>query len=217
MHPNDYPRNLPDKHIEDEMQQFEAAWILGELEPGSRVLDLGYGSGIIARALVAAGHRVTVVDGAPFEVEGATCVVSMFENFEPDTKYDAVIASFILEHVDDPVALLKRARQWTEKLIVVCGNAASIHRRLAVKMGLQPSLFTLSARDIAVGHHRVYDIVELMSELGDAGWTVRKTKGLFMKPLPNSMMTGYSVALLRAMNEIELPVEFMANVGMVCE
>ena len=48
----------------------------------------------------------------------------MFEDYTPPERFDCVIASFILEHVADPVALLKRIHGWTYRLIVVVGNAA---------------------------------------------------------------------------------------------
>jgi hypothetical protein len=219
--PKDYPRNLPDQHLEDLVQEYEAAWIVQKLAHVNTVLELGYGSGIIANALVKAGKDVTVVDGAPFNVAGATCIESMFEDFTPIHRYGAVIASFVLEHVEDPQLLLRRCRQWAGMLIAVVGNANSIHRQLAVKMGLQANLNDLSARDHAVGHHRVYTLEFLHHHLVSSGWNPRalETKPLFFKPLPNSMMTGFSIPLLRAMNEIadELPIDLAANIGVVAQ
>lgn len=199
------------------MQDYEAAWICEKLKMTNTVLDLGYGSGIIARALVEKNKQVTVVDGAPFNVVGAKCVVSMFEDYHPPQRFGAVIASFVLEHVENPNLLLRRMRDWASKAIVVVGNANSIHRQLAVRMGIQPRLDTLSARDEAVGHYRVYDLAGIEGDLAAAGWTVKERKGFMFKPLPNSMMAGFSLPLLKAMNEIDLPVELMANVGLVCE
>ncbi len=217
--PDEY-RNLKlsDQWLEDLVQEYEAAWIVEKLAHHNTVLELGYGSGIVANALVKAGKAVTVVDGAPFSVAGATCIQSMFEHFNPPQRYNAVIASFVLEHVEDPVALLKKCKEWGGTLIAVVGNANSIHRQLAVKMGLQTNLEDLSARDHAVGHYRVYDLGRLQHQLSHSGWSsIQETKGFMFKPLPNSMMTGYSIPLLRAMNEIELPVELMANIGVVCK
>ncbi|MFF2652121.1 class I SAM-dependent DNA methyltransferase [Streptomyces sp. NPDC058045] len=49
-----------------------AKWLAEELAPGSRVLDLGCGTGLpTARQLVAAGHRVLGVDLSPGMVEQA--------------------------------------------------------------------------------------------------------------------------------------------------
>lgn len=46
-----------------EAQLASGAWLAGELPAGSRILDLGCGTGIpTARQLVAAGHRVTGID-----------------------------------------------------------------------------------------------------------------------------------------------------------
>jgi hypothetical protein len=216
--PEEYKNlKLPDQWIEDLMQEYETKWIMDKLDKCNTVLELGYGSGIIANALVKDGKSVTVVDGAPCHVNGAQCIVSMFEDYAPPMRYGCVIASFVLEHVENPLGLLRKMQNWGNRLIVVGGNAGSIHRRLAVQMGIQDRLDSLSARDEAVGHYRVYDIPTLRGQIEEAGWKIRDEKGFFIKPLPNSMMTGFSVPLLRAMNEIELPLEYMANVGFYCE
>lgn len=220
--------DVPDKHIEDLCQQYAATWMLTRLGGARRVLELGVGEGIITQALVADGRTVTVVEGARVLYEEIRerfrgrldAVHALFEEFAPCGTFDAVVASHVLEHVDDPVALLKRMRAWLSRdgrLIVVVPNKESLHRRLAVIMGLQPALDTLSPRDHLVGHRRVYSHATLARDLNDAGFQVTEATGFFLKPLANSMMLGYAPELLAAMNEIaaELPKELLANIGVV--
>ena len=221
--PSDYATlNLPDQWIEDEMQKVEARWIVEATKGCKRVLDLGWGSGIVAKALKADGREVVLIEGSRDFADEAikhvdTVIVSMFEEASMADEYDCVVASFVLEHVVDPVALLRRCGTWAPKLVAVIGNANSWHRRLAVQMGLQPRLDTLSARDHAVGHYRVYDMQGLRDELRLSGWYPRMWKGLMFKPLPNSMLKDYSPELIRAMCEIELPAHEAANIGVICE
>jgi SAM-dependent methyltransferase len=81
------------------------------------VLDVGGGTGeICARVVAAAGPqaRGTVVDfderstavAAGRGLEVATC---RFEEFETEDRFDLVLMLNLIEHVDDPVATLRRA------------------------------------------------------------------------------------------------------------
>jgi len=220
--PDDYAAlELPDQFIERIMQSYEADWIHRNTVKGERILDLGYGDGIVCKTLHAGGRDVTVVDGSSeYQRQAAEAGIrfnlSLFEHFKPPYEYDTVIASFVLEHVADPVALLMRARDWADRLIVVIGNANSYHRQLAVKMGLQPALHTLSERDKKVGHYRVYDLQSITNALAESGWMRVRKKSLMFKPLPNSMMTGFSPELIHAMCQIPVPVECAANIIIEC-
>ena len=74
-----------------------------------------------------------------------------------------------------------------------------------------------SAVDQLVGHQRVYSHASLEHDLRAGGYKVMEKTGFFLKPVANSMMLGYSNALLVAMNEIgpQLPMELLANIGVV--
>ncbi len=221
--PEEYARlELHDQWLEDVMQTYEAEWIVSQLKDCKTVLELGYGAGFVTRAMVKAGLHVTTIDGSADFCnkaieDGADVCLTMFEDYDPAERFDCVIASFVLEHVIDPVALLKKCHQWSDRLIVVIGNANSYHRQLAVKMGLQPSLDSLSERDHKVGHYRVYSYEALQAQLMLSGWDVvpDSQKGFQFKPLPNSMMGKFNIELLKAMNEIDIPWQVAANIGLV--
>jgi 2-polyprenyl-3-methyl-5-hydroxy-6-metoxy-1,4-benzoquinol methylase len=87
------------------------AAVLVHMQPGSRVLDVGCGSGHLAASLVAAGHVVHAVDPDPQMVALATSrsAADVRRGGLPDLPYDdasfdAVVANFVLNHVDDPRA-----------------------------------------------------------------------------------------------------------------
>lgn len=210
---------LPDQWIEDIMQKHEAAWIVDKLRGANTVLELGHGSGIVAAALRDAGKRVTVVEGAADFIgrtPGVEYIHTLFEDFEPIVKYDCVVASFVLEHVADPVSLLTRISSWSKRLITVVGNANSWHRQVAVEMGLQPALNTLSARDHAVGHHLVYDYTLLDRHLALSGWMVSEKKGLMLKPLNNALMVNLPREVIEGFCRVEVPFKQAANIGCYC-
>lgn len=218
---------LPDQWIEDQMQDYEARWIIDQLDGYKTVLELGYGAGIITRAMIKAGKDVTMVDGSQdlcnrATEDGAFAICSLFEDVNFVGKFDCVIASFVLEHVIDPVSLLMKCGQWGKKLIVVIGNANSYHRQLAVKMGLQETIYDLSARDHKVGHYKVYDFDSLKVDLGKAGllkagYFNLVPYGFQFKPLPNGMMKDFDPALIHAMCQIKIDPLLAANIGVVIE
>ncbi len=87
------------------------------VEPGNRVLDLGCGTGELARALAEAGLRVTGCDVSPQMLLRAArhsgeCVG--WVRLEPDWQtlpfasaaFDVVVAASVLEYVADPAAVL---------------------------------------------------------------------------------------------------------------
>jgi 2-polyprenyl-3-methyl-5-hydroxy-6-metoxy-1,4-benzoquinol methylase len=219
--------DVPDMFIEKLAQEYTLEWLVPKLANKQRILELGYGDGIINKGIRGNGSRIKVVEGSPRVIERAKqdfpiidIDECLFENYLPDEKYDCVLAMHVLEHVDDPIALLARMQNWVTPdgdVILIAPNKCSLHRQLAVEMGLQAELDDLSARDLVVGHQRVYSHSTLRSDVEAAGAIVVEETGFFLKSLPNSMMLEYSQNLLRAMNSVstKLPPELLANIGMV--
>jgi SAM-dependent methyltransferase len=227
----DYHTNesIPDIHIENLCQEYFIEWLLQQIAVGARVLELGFGDGIVTAALAKSGCELTVLEGAATLVDRArqahptvNCVHSLFEDFRADRAYDVILASHVLEHVDDPQAILRLISSWlveTGKIIIVVPNRNSLHRQLAVLMGLQPELDTLSKRDLLVGHQRVYSLEGLEEDVRRAGLRPIKSVGFFLKVLPNAMMLDYSRELLWALNVISssLPKHLLANIAVVAD
>jgi len=217
--------DVPDKFIEDLCQEHICNWLCSLINTQDRVVELGYGEGITAARLAHLSEHYSIVEGAPSLVKAARethhdviVVDSLFENYSPTEKFDKLLALHVFEHVDEPVSLAKHLRSWLKpngEIIVVVPNKGSLHRRLALSMGLIPALDALSQRDRLVGHQRVYDAMGLEEDLRNAGFRPFERRGFFLKPLPNSMMLEYDRDLIRAMNLLgdELPVEMAANVA----
>ncbi len=218
---------ISDIHIENISQTHFIAWLLQQISPQQQVLELGYGDGIVTAALAGAGCQLTVLEGASLLASIAqrkhpniNCVDTLFEDYKPETKYDVILASHVLEHVDAPQEILQLMSHWLAedgKMILVVPNKNSIHRQLAVMMGLQPALDSLSKRDHLVGHQRVYSLETLAFDVRAAGLEPVEEVGFFLKTLPNSMMLDYSHDLLSALNEIsnQIPNDLLANIGIV--
>ena len=216
-----------DMHIENLCQQFELDWLREKIRHQSRVIDLGYGDGVVSPAL-ARFTELTVVEGSVDLCEKArkslpesvNVVNALFEDYSPETLADFVVASHILEHVDDPIKLLRRIRSWIKpdgSLIAIVPNKESIHHRIARDMGLISNLDELSKMDLLVGHQRVYGLNELIDHLSESGFIVDEYRGFFLKPLSNGQMLDWSISALKALNEIAetTPPQLCANLAIV--
>jgi len=222
--------NLGDKHIEDACQRYTYDWVVAQIAPGSSVLELGYGEGNFTDMLVKLPISLTVLEGAQSLVDKALArhgnaarfECTLFEDFICEDKFDVIVATHVLEHVDNPVKLLSNLKGLLSpdgRIVLIVPNKESLHRQLAVLMGLQPSLDSLSSRDHLVGHQRVYSLKTLENDVLSAGLRVTQQHGFFLKTLPNSMMISFPEALIDALNKISssLPHELLANIGIVAQ
>jgi 2-polyprenyl-3-methyl-5-hydroxy-6-metoxy-1,4-benzoquinol methylase len=146
----------------------QLARAVGELAlPGGELLDLGCGSGELARHLAASGYRVTGCDIAPTMLRQATMAdgrrAVRWVRLEPcwqalpfaEGSLDAVVSASVLEYVPDPGAVLAEcARVLRPRGVLVCTVpdvthpvrwlewplrlAASTSLATAVRAGLEP-------------------------------------------------------------------------------
>ncbi len=157
-------------------------------------LEMGCSDGYMTEMLAQKLDRLDVVDGsASFLAEakkrnipGVQYSLALFEEFESDTKYDYVFASFILEHVLDPALVLATARRVLKPdglLFVTVPNARALSRQLAMHMGLVSDLKALTENDLVNGHRRVYDRTYFNRDLQKAGFVTVAEGGLMLKIL----------------------------------
>lgn len=164
---------------------------------GPTGLELGPAEGQMTQFLINDFESLTVVDGAAALLEripnykNLTKIHSLFEEFNPRTKFDTIIMEHILEHVDRPVELLQRIREWLApngKALLGVPNGNSIHRLAATKMGLLKHPCELNSRDLAQGHRRVYVGETFRKDIEAAGLKVLEMGGVFFKPLSNKQI-----------------------------
>src|SRR5208283_402243 len=109
----------------------------------------------------------TVVEGAETfcqairerhpEVEVVHC---LFEDYAPPCGYQNIILGHVMEHVENPVALLRRVRTWLApggRIMAAVPNSRSLHRQGATLMGLLPFEEAMNERDLHYGHRRIYN------------------------------------------------------------
>jgi 2-polyprenyl-3-methyl-5-hydroxy-6-metoxy-1,4-benzoquinol methylase len=95
----------------------------------------------------------------------------------------------VLEHLDDPVAVLQRVnREWLApqgRFFLVCPNANAPSRQIAVKMGLISHNAAVTAAEAQHGHRCTYSIDTLERDVVAAGLKVVHRSGIFFKALAN--------------------------------
>jgi SAM-dependent methyltransferase len=124
-------------------------------------------------------------------------VEAFFEDAAPDIMAaagrspDVIICSSLLHEVPDPHGLLMAAADLLDRagrLIVNVPNAGSMHRRLAVTMGLLADTRELSPRNVELDQPRVLDAADLDDLLTAAGFEVVDRGGYFVKPFTHVQM-----------------------------
>ncbi len=167
--------------------------------PRGACLELGPADGASTAILAREYGTIACVEGSPTlaaalrarlgERVSVTC--SLFEDFASADRFDAIYAIQVLEHLADPVGVLRRAGDWLAadgRIAISVPNAASLHRLLGVEMGLLASADGLTARDHDLGHRRVYTRALLDEHLCEAGLDVLWRGSSFLKPLSNSQL-----------------------------
>jgi len=208
------------------------AMVVSQVMPwikGPDVLEMGFGDDAWTGSVIKKFGRSSIVDASQILLKQAAAKYGkkiqtfnqLFEDFKPSVKFDSIIASFILEHVDDPVLVLKKARTWLKprgQVIVIVPNANSYHRRVAVKMKMQKKVDAIGTTDKQMGHRRVYTAGTMEQDIKAAGLKVKNKSGFFLKFLPQGMMTGFSDELLLGFMKLgeEIPMEDCATIAFDC-
>lgn len=192
---------------------------LSHVDSGS-VLELGFMDGQWTDHFLRLGCSVTAVEGARRNFEfGRTkyarnpaveLIHSTFEAYEPSKQFDTILMGGMLKHLDDPISLLSRSRDWLRpcgRLIATTPNAKSLHRRLGLHMGLLDSIDALSGTDRKVGNLRHYDLQSFRDLLTAGGYDVATIGTAILKPVSSDLMMDWPDDLLDALDKIadEIP------------
>lgn len=176
--------------------------LLARLAP-RRVLEVGCGTDALFRHWSGFDRFVVVEPGALFAAkarrdaqgDARILVVEDFvENAAPALQgedFDLVLASGLLHEVPDPAALLRSLHPLSGAgtlIHVNVPNARSLHRLLALEMGLIADLHEISARQRALQQTRTFDLDALRALCAACGYAEVESGTYFVKPFSHAQM-----------------------------
>jgi 2-polyprenyl-3-methyl-5-hydroxy-6-metoxy-1,4-benzoquinol methylase len=165
---------------------------------GGRILELGPAEGIMTLEMVAEGLSPDLVEGPLTLTEelskkfpSLNVSNQLFEDFIPEGLYDTIIMGHVLEHVIEPIEILKKYKSYLSsngRIWASVPNANSIHRQAAVQMGILSNVTSLNEADIRHGHRRVYTPENFQETFRLAGFKILTFGGYWLKPLSNAQI-----------------------------
>lgn len=169
------------------------------------VLSLGIGheivSSLIIQEMLGLLDEYCIVEGSDeiiqhfcsnhTDLEAVKVSSCMFEDFVPDRRFDAIEMGFVLEHVDNPQKILNHYSSLLNPngiIYIAVPNAKSLHRLVGNKAGLLADIYVLSQFDLDAGHKRYFDLDSLTALLNQCQLKIRKTEGIFLKPISSNQI-----------------------------
>ncbi len=161
------------------------------------LLELGSYKGHFTKRLLPYSDDVTCVEASNLAIEDATkelgdkviFVNGLFEKVALPKRYANIVLTHVLEHLDDPVLVLKRINdEWLAengRFFLVCPNANAPSRQIAVKMGLITHNSAVTPAEAAHGHRCTYTLDTMERDAVAAGLKVVHRSGIFFKALAN--------------------------------
>ena len=172
-----------------------------------RVLEIGVGTGDCTMMLAASYNDLVAVD-----IDSDICravtkrlraaglsepkiICTPVEECRFDTRFDAIILQNILEHIADPVAMLRQLGKILSpngRLHINVPLANSLHRLMGVELGMIARADALSEADLAYGHYRVYSPDLMREHIESAQLRTDFEMPYYLKPFSTAMLQGLS-------------------------
>ena len=162
------------------------------------LLELGSHEGNFTKRFLPFFDDITCVEASDEAVNTArkefgknniNIINDVFEKVKLTSKYDNIILTHVLEHIEDPVRVLKRVNdEWLSdrgRLFIVCPNANAPSRQIAVKMGLISHNSAVTTAEKEHGHHITYSLDTLERDIKKSGLNIIHRSGIFFKALAN--------------------------------
>jgi 2-polyprenyl-3-methyl-5-hydroxy-6-metoxy-1,4-benzoquinol methylase len=161
-----------------------------------KALEMGCFKGEVTDLLLQHYSDLTVVEASDELIRcaqerlgtAARFVHERFETYETEDRYDALFLIHTLEHLDEPISVLKRASSWLNNqgvFFIAVPNANALSRQIAVKMGLISHNSAVTEAERLHGHRCTYSLDTLERDAREAGLEVIHRGGIFLKPFAN--------------------------------
>jgi SAM-dependent methyltransferase len=153
--------------------------ILGMIE-GKDILDVGCGACTLSKILVEKSYNITVVDSDEKAVEiakkkGLMGLKVDIADWKTNMKFDCVIASDVLEHIDDDKFVIRKIYAILKPGGCLILNVPSYK-------------FLFGKHDIYLGHKRRYSDGELKAKLEESGFKIESQRHWNLLALPMTVL-----------------------------
>ncbi|MGB7483603.1 class I SAM-dependent methyltransferase [Castellaniella ginsengisoli] len=207
-------------NIYDFDNELQLKWYPGRVMKFSQgaesLLELGLGHGITATTFAPHFKRHVVIDASPAVIANfrkrypdshIEVIESYFENFDTEERFDVIVLGYILEHVDDPVLILRLFRKFLKpggRTFVTVPNAEVLNRKLGHIAGMLPDMQALSDHDRLLGHKRYYTVRSLTKDIESSGYLIQRLEGIYLKPLTTAQMVSLNLdeKIIQALCEV---------------
>lgn len=181
------------------------------------LLELGLGHGFTCKIFNPFFEKHVIIEGSKcvinnFLLENPNpnfeIIESFFENFETEHRFDVIVLGFILEHVEDPSKILHHYKKFLKpdgQLFVTVPNAKCLNRLFGLELGIIKDIYELNNNDREQGHKRQYCLKTLKEEIQNAGYKIVHEEGIYLKPLP--------LSVLKTLDRFEDNLQAMLKVG----
>jgi SAM-dependent methyltransferase len=202
--PRDYDAELEDTKDHryaynfdlDVMHKYMVRSCVPHFKQGS-VLELGSYLGDFTKRLLPYFDDVTCVEASEKALAQSKQALpdhvefhqGLFETIDLPRRYDNILLTHVLEHLDDPVGVMKRINEeWLAdggRFFLICPNANAPSRQIAVKMGIISHNSAVTPAEEAHGHRITYSLDTLERDAAAACLKVVHRSGIFFKALAN--------------------------------
>ena len=174
--------------------------VIGLAGDTQSLLELGLGHGFTTSLFSERFHRHVVLEGSSAVIRNfrdkhpdcpAEIIETYFESFITNERFGVIAMGFILEHVDDPLLILTRFREFLVpggRMFLTVPNAKVLNRRLGHLAGMLEDMNTLSENDLLLGHKRYFTVDSLRAVVTQSGCVVERLEGIYLKPFTTHQM-----------------------------
>jgi 2-polyprenyl-3-methyl-5-hydroxy-6-metoxy-1,4-benzoquinol methylase len=159
------------------------------------VLEVGCYMGSMTKILSETFDNVTVIEPSKQcinqlqnKFNNVKFINTILENYDTDEKYDLIIISHTLEHMENQVLSLKKAYSLLKKdgyIYVIVPNGTSISRLIAEKLKIIPYACCVTDGEKTHGHYITYDLYTLERHFREANINIINKGGLVLKIFGN--------------------------------
>ena len=200
----DYNKEMRDTAVHKYTYDFDVSvmhpFMLKSFKPFFRpgnLLELGSFQGNFTKLFLPYFEDITCLEASDEAIQlarrqlgdQAKIIHGLFENANLPAKYDNIVLTHVLEHLDDPIGVMRRVNsEWLSdhgRFFLVCPNANAPSRQIAVKMGLIPHNSAITPAEKEHGHRITYTLDTLERDARAAGLNVLHRSGIFFKALAN--------------------------------